>query len=281
MASTDQSKHHSACYLICVYNDRDGLEQSLKSVFADDPLADILILDDGSRIPVTLPDSQPDGITVHLLRQDPNQGLIAALNKGAADILDRGYKYIARLDAADTVEKGRIRAQLDYMEAHPGIALLGTQLRAFDSETNATLFHFNNPCSPKDTANMLKRRNCIAHPSVMIRTEALKQCGLYDHAYKHAEDYELWRRIETRYGVANLPDIYVNKEISPHQVTAQHRQTSNLCRLKIQLRYFKPLDPWCWIGVMRSVLALAVPRTLLLRIKSNRVDSNPEQEKTA
>ncbi len=54
------------CCLICVYNDQSGLEQSLLSVFDDDPLADILVVDDGSTVACTLP-SIPDGFHVTLV----------------------------------------------------------------------------------------------------------------------------------------------------------------------------------------------------------------------
>ena len=148
------------CYLICVYNDQKGLETSLASVFADDPLADILIIDDGSTPEAILPEI-PEKFSVNLHRLKKNAGLIAALNTGLDIILEGGYDYIARLDAGDTVNKGRLEAQFEYMQRNRHVALLGTQLRAFDQISGETLFFFNNPTDPIQVARTLKLRNCV------------------------------------------------------------------------------------------------------------------------
>ena len=146
------------CYLICVYNDQQGLETTLHSVFQDDPLADILIVDDGSASPVEIPQS-PINYDVFLLRLEKNIGLIGALNSGLKYIIEKDYIYTARLDAGDTVNSGRLKAQHDYLEDNPSIGILGTQIRAFNKESGKTLFYFNNPVNHKKTGNILKMKN--------------------------------------------------------------------------------------------------------------------------
>ncbi len=254
------------CYLICVYNDQQGLETTLTSIFQDDPLADLLIIDDGSVSPVVLP-SIPDKFDLTLERIEPNGGLIAALNRGLTYILEHDYEFIARLDAGDTVNQGRLNAQLTYMDANPSVGLLGTQLRAFDQNSGETLFHFNNPTEPSKVSNILKQRNCIAHPSVMMRCEVIRQTGFYGDEYKYAEDYEMWRRIENFCDVANLSKIYVNKEISPNQITAMNRRGSSLSKLKAQIKFFEIFNMHCWLGVGRTILSLLIPRVLLNHTK--------------
>lgn len=257
----------SICYLICVFNDQQGLEKTLASIFDDDPLADILVVDDGSNPAVTLP-QVPAGYKAILLPLPKNMGLIAALNEGLKHIINKEYAYIARVDAGDTVNKGRLQKQLDYMEANTNTGLLGTQLRAFETKTDKTLFHINNPIGAVKTSHTLKMKNCIAHPSVMIRSDAFKKVGFYDPNFKHAEDYEMWRRIDTCFAVDNVADILVNKEITPHQITAVNRRGSALSRLKAQIKYFKFFDLWCWLGVIRSMISLVIPRKLLLFVRS-------------
>lgn len=257
----------SICYLICVFNDQQGLEKTLNSVFLDDPLADVLIVDDGSIPAIMLPEA-PKGFEVTLLLLKQNIGLIGALNEGLNHILEHEYPYIARLDAGDTVNKGRLQTQFSYMEAHPNTGLVGTQLKAFETKTDRTLFHINNPIGAVKTSHTLKMKNCIAHPSVMIRSEAFKKVGFYDPDFKHAEDYEMWRRIDNHYSVDNVPDILVNKEITPSQITAVNRRGSALSRLRAQIKYFKIFDIWCWIGVIRSLISLMIPRFILLFVRS-------------
>ena len=259
---------NSICYLICVFNDQQGVEATLHSVFQDDPLADILIVDDGSQPAVALPEI-PQGYNVILHALPENKGLIAALNEGLEYITSRDYQYIARLDAGDTVEKGRLKAQYDYLEQHSDIGMVGTQLRAFDKTTGETLFHFNNPTGAQKVSNVLKTKNCLAHPSIMARADIFKQVGFYDPDFKYAEDYEMWRRINRVSKVDNLPDVYVNKEISPNQMTATNRSGSNMSKLRAQLKYFELLDIWCWAGVVRTIGALLTPRSVLLFFKSD------------
>lgn len=256
------------CYLICVYNDQQGLESTLASIFQDDPLADILIVDDGSIPAMTIPDA-PKGYKILHLPLEKNIGLIGALNAGLKYIIEKDYIYTARLDAGDTVNTGRLKAQFDYLEERPSIGIVGTQVRAFDEKSGKTLFHFNNPTKPKSVSRKLKIKNCLAHPSVMIRTQAFAISGPYDPSYKYAEDYEMWRRIEKFFGVANLPGTYINKEISPHQMTALNRKGSTLSKLRAQLKYFKPFNIWCWIGIFRSLIALIIPRKLWKILRFN------------
>jgi len=266
--STMSDLQKSICYLICVYNDQQGLESTLRSVFRDAPLADILIVDDGSTPPMVIPDA-PKGYRILHLPLERNIGLIGALNAGIKYIIEKDYIYTARLDAGDTVNEGRLKAQFEYLENHPSIGIVGTQVRAFDKKTGETLFHFNNPTHPKVVSRRLKVKNCLAHPSVMIRTQAFAISGPYDPSYKYAEDYEMWRRIEKFFGAANLKQTYVNKEISPHQMTALNRKGSTLSKLRAQIKYFKFFNLWCWIGVLRSLIALIIPRKLWKILRSN------------
>jgi len=257
------------CYLICVYNDQRGLEVSLRSVFQDAPLADVLIIDDGSADAITLPYQIPDNFNITLKRLPNNKGLIGALNEGLNYIYNKNYEYIARLDAGDLVEQGRLQAQMDYLDRNPQVGLLGTQLRAFNPENNETLFYFNNPTGTKNVSNILKMKNCIAHPSIMARVGVYKKAGFYDQAFYYADDYEMWRRLDKIAQVDNLPHVYVHKEITPNQMTATNRFDSNLSKLRAQIKYFKSTDMWCWLGIVRSILALLTPRGLLLLMKSN------------
>lgn len=252
-------------YLIPSYNDQQALNRTLESIFQAEPLADILVVDDGSKNPVMLGET-PDGFRVTVFRKDQNAGLIAALNTGIEEIKKAGYKYIARLDSGDTVNRGRLKAQLEFLEENPDVGIVGTQMRAFDPETDKTLFFITNPTSPEKASRKLRVRNSLAHPSVMIRTEAFEKAGLYDENFKYAEDYEMWRRIAKHYKVANLPEIYVNKEIVPHQITAQNRSRTILRKLKAQIKYFCPAHLACYIGIMRSLVSLIIPRGVLIFI---------------
>lgn len=274
----------SICYLICVYNDQQGLDTSLQSIYADDPLADIIIIDDGSKTPITINILTPEqtgnsAINTDLVTLKQNVGLPNALNEGVKIILERGYHYLARLDAGDTVNKGRLTAQLSYLEANPNVAIVGTGVRAFDVQNGDTLFEFNNPSDPKDVDRVLKIRNCVPHPTVMMRTDVFKEYGLYDPESIYAEDYELWRRVHQHKKLANLPEIYVNKEISPQQMTSTSRKSGILSSLRTQLRYMNIFSIWCWIGLLRSCFALLIPREIQLKMRYKNYGKSKKESK--
>lgn len=254
------------CYLMSVHDNPQGMLRTLQSIFDDESLGDILIIDDGSRIPLSLPIMPPD-FSVQVIRKELNRGLVEALNTGLGWILAASYRYIARIDAGDIVHKGRLRAQIDYMQAHPLTAVLGTQMDAIDPTTGKTLFPMRNPTDPLPVKKMLRVRNVLAHPSVMIRADAIRQCGLYDARYACAEDYELWRRLARQCDVANLPDIYVSKEITPRQITARLRRRSILSRLHAQLVYFEPFYIHSWYGLIRSLGSFFISRRALLAMR--------------
>ena len=69
------------------------------------------------------------------IHQQTNQGLTAALNKGLE--LARG-KYIMRMDADDVRLPERLARQAEFLEAHPGVGVLGTGAKILDGYGNTS-----------------------------------------------------------------------------------------------------------------------------------------------
>ncbi len=63
-----------------------------------------------------------------LLENDKNRGIVLSLNKG----LDAATgKYIARMDADDIALKNRFERQVEYLDEHKDIGVLGTGICTF------------------------------------------------------------------------------------------------------------------------------------------------------
>lgn len=136
-------------------------------------------------------------------------GLIAALNKGCRTA--RG-KYIARMDADDISLPQRLERQVQYMEGHPEIGVLGTGIRYIDDAGRpGKVLH--NPINPNLVKFYLHLENCIVHPSVMMRREVVKRLGFYDPKAIHAEDYDLWARACSITQIANLHEVLLEYRI--------------------------------------------------------------------
>lgn len=243
--------------LIPVYNDQDGLARTFRSLAADDYPAHIFVVDDGSAVPITLPEAGPSQ-QAFLLRMERNVGITRALNEGIHWAGD-GYRYLARLDAGDLVVPGRFGAQELFLDNHPDHAVVGSW--AIHTDINKrTLFQLNPPTEHEPLMRFMRRRNGIIHPSAMIRMAHLHAVGLYDPAFCGAEDWDLWFRLGKRYKLANLPTAFLVKEMTPHQITA--RPGRHLHGLRVQLRHFD----WsadAALGIARTIvaiMAMPVPR---------------------
>ncbi len=237
---------------MAVYNDPQGMMRTLETIGRDAPLADIVIVDDGSTPPLSL----PVGSDALMLRLPKNGGIARALNHGLAYILARPYEYIARIDAGDRVVPGRLARQRDFLDTHRAVGAVGAQMHAINARSGEFLYQHRNLPDPLKT---LPLRNTLAHPTVMIRADVWRKAGMYDPAYVYAEDYELWHRIARHARLANVPDVLVEKEITPTQITSQKRGQTRAARLRVQWRYFNPSNIYCWFGVARSLVSFVLP----------------------
>ena len=131
-------------------------------------------------------------------------GLAAALNRGIS--LARG-RYIARQDHDDLADPNRIAKQVEFLDAHPGHALVGTRAEIWVGDRPSGKFH-DHPTEDSELRFALLFNNYFVHSSVMMRKAALDEVGVYatDRSRQPPEDYELWSRIARRFRVANLPE---------------------------------------------------------------------------
>lgn len=193
--------------LMSVHNDLQYLHESVDSIlnqtFND---FEFILIDDGST------DGSGDflkGLSdprVKLLVNPSNIGLTASLNLGLE--IARG-KYIARMDADDICELRRLESQVNFLEAHPQIGIVGCSRHLIDENGNTVAIA---PALESDLAIRWKSLmgNPFAHPTVMIRRQVLLDHSLrYDTSFKTAQDYELWTRLLPCTQAANLPEPLV------------------------------------------------------------------------
>lgn len=253
------------CVLIPVWKDQAGLDRTLETL-ARDPLPfDIVVVDDGSPVPVTCPD-RAGSHPVMLRRLPENRGIEHALNAGLELILERGHAYVARLDCGDIPLEGRLARQADYLDAHPDVGILGTWARCVD-EDGAYLFTLR---LPADHDGIMRRQRYTAgllHPTVMIRADALRASGLYSDRYKTAEDCDLFFRVGRHYRLANIPEPLTEYIISPDGTTTRRRRRTLVSRLRLQRDNFTWSDPHAWLGIGQTLIFLVVPFGWIVAVK--------------
>ncbi len=208
---------------------RDAVRSVLSQTFSD---FELLIIEDP---PFTDLLSGLDDPRIHLHRNDTRLGLAGSLKLGTE--LARA-PLIARLDADDVCEPDRLERQLAFLREHPEVDVYGSRITIIDAAGQPIAQRLL-PLTHDEIAAALRRYNCISHPSVMMRREAVLGAGGYDAGRAHLEDYELWCRMLTRGArFANSPQPLLRYRFHPGALKFQdvHREIRGL--REIRARYF-------------------------------------------
>lgn len=253
------------CVLIPVWKDQAGLLRSLESLASDPVPFDIIVVDDGSPEPIACAEWYGSH-AVMLQRFSENRGIEHALNAGLETILARDYTYVARLDCGDLPLPGRLARQMTFLDGAPKVGIVGTWARCVN-ENGEYLFTLR---LPADHEAILRKQHYVPgllHPTVMIRTDALRTVGLYSDRYRTAEDYDLFVRIGRTYQLANIPEVLTTYVVSETGTTASKRKKNLVARLRIQLNNFSPTRPHAYLGIARTIAFMGIPFDWLVAVK--------------
>jgi glycosyltransferase involved in cell wall biosynthesis len=203
--------------LMPVYNGELYLQEAIDSIlnqtFRD---FELLIIDDCST----------DGsVDIAKAYTDPRVKVIAnPYNQGLRVILNQGNRlakaeYIARMDCDDISLPQRLAKQVEYLDRHPDIAIVGAQSIYIDPRgkifPNQRMFRC--PLAPSSIGWTASYECPFVHPLVMYRKQILwDKLGGYDESITLAEDFEMWLRLlEHNYQGANLNETLLKYRIHP------------------------------------------------------------------
>lgn len=172
---------------------------------------------------IAVNDSSTDE-TPHILsiwaQQDPrvrvvdtgSSGLVNALNAG---IREARCPLIARMDADDLAYPRRFEKQVRAFDVEPELVACGTHVRYFPREIvrdGALRYEtwLNSLVEPQHIERDMFVECAIAHPTLMVRAEALRAVGGYrDRGWP--EDYDLVLRLYSRRSrMRNIPDVLLD-----------------------------------------------------------------------
>ena len=123
---------------------------------------------------------------VSLINDGVNKGLVFRLNESTH--LAKG-KYYARMDADDIMHPDRLQKQVDYMEEHANVDVLGTGCYIIDLNNKIT--GERSASNDNWSVNSLAKGSGFVHPSVIGKTSWFV-INQYDEDWTRAEDYYLW-----------------------------------------------------------------------------------------
>lgn len=189
--------------LLPVYNAAPYVQEAIESILSQTYRRfELIIVNDGS--------TDGSGQIIKAMH-DPRIRIIEQRNRGLSVALNRAIAvaqgaYLARQDADDISLPRRFERQVEFLEEHSTVGMVGTwaEIRSH----NPSLVKVYAP--PSDSALLkfeLLFDNPFVHSSMMIRRQAIEQVGAYDEgASVRAEDYELWSRVAQKCEVGNLPE---------------------------------------------------------------------------
>ena len=145
-------------------------------------------------------------------------------------------KYIARMDDDDKSYPERLQKQVEYMELHPEIGILGTFAETF---MNCHDIWNSYPTDPEQAAIGLLRGTVLCHPTVMMRVSELQKYNLQYNPEVFTEDYDLWARAVKYLKISNLPEILYGYRASGMNVTVNQETKIHSSHLKIMRLQFE------------------------------------------
>ena len=207
--------------IMAVYNGVDYLDEAIKSIL-EQTLADFefLILDDGSKdnsLKIIQKYASYDSRIIVITRE--NRGFAFSLNEMLT--ISKG-KYIARMDQDDIALPDRFKLQIQYLENHPNVAVLGGGCHMIDHK-GRYLTSFTHPETDAEIQSKILAGHCaISHPSAMIRREILMSNGGYDLDFGLVEELDLWLRLGEKAELANLQEPIIKYRLHSKSVSEKN-----------------------------------------------------------
>jgi len=217
---TKHNQNPLVSVIIPVYNGAPFLAETIHSVqqstFTD---FEIILIDDGSK-DASREMCQAfaklyDNVRFHGF--DENRGLGRVLNWGLENT--RGT-YICRINQDDEMTPDRIQKQVDFLNTHQDVVLVGSWLLVEDENGDRRINRFL-----KDDAEIKKSWLYLSpcwDASVMYRRDSAVQVGGYIQSFWPADDLHMWYRLGKVGKIANIQEPLVKIKFHTAAASVKH-----------------------------------------------------------
>lgn len=238
------------------------LQQALKSIWDDQTVKpdEIVIVKDG---PLTeglnfVIENYCITAPIKILQLEKNMGLGNALSYGIQLCKN---EIIARMDSDDISLPDRFFKQWEYLNDHPEISIISSNIDEFEFDVNKITATRKVPQSHEEIVKFAKSRNPMNHMAVMFRKQDVIKAGNYQ-AFNGYEDYYLWiRMFQLGFKGANIPESLVKARIGNNMIARRQGIDYFKQELKLQTTFYK-IGFINFFYFMKNIFCRALPRLL-------------------
>ena len=167
-----------------------------------------------------------------------NQGEPAVM-QFAMDMLNyMNVEYVARMDADDICVPHRFERQVQYLDEHPEIDILGSNALLFNDEQTDKMSKISTlPLLDKDIkAHFSLARDHIINPSSMWRHSSIKALNINYAQTATAPDFHMWVQCALhKKTFANLPEPLLLYRLHPGQESKKQEKISEAVQYSMEL----------------------------------------------
>ena len=199
--------------LMVNYNRGTTIGESIKSVLAQTYTdLELIIVDDGSTDDSCSVIESIKDPRIKLYRLEQNEHISHATNYGFQKVTGA---YLARIDSDDVWYPQKLEKQITFLKNNPEYKICFAWIDLIDEYGNSineqqkellgvfeTTFQGQSDCLHR----FFFGGNCLSHPSVVMRTELMRETGDFNLAYMQSHYFDYWVRIAKKY------PIYVMQE---------------------------------------------------------------------
>lgn len=149
--------------------------------------------------------------------------------------------YLARFDADDIAEPQRLATQLAFLDAHPDVDIVGSDLTLIDGRGERIGVR-RYPRSHDEIVRAMRRFNAIASPTVMFRRAVFETSGGWsEQPVMPVRDYDwISRMIQAGHRVANIAEALVRYRIHRGGVKRKSLRASIRATIAVKRQYWWP-----------------------------------------
>ena len=257
------------------YSFARSMESVLSQSFDD---FEFIICDDGSHDNTweLLSEYAERDARIKLIKNEKNLGLAASLNRCIE--LSEG-ELIARHDLDDYNDPDRFKKQIDFLDAHMEISVLGCCAVLFDEGGVWGNEKFPETVDKKD----FLFTSPYKHGSVIIRRDALIKAGCYRVAKEtyRTEDYDLFMTLATFTLGANLQE-YLYFFCEDKGARRRRKYRYRIDESRVRYRGFKKLGlmPKGILYVIKPLIVGLIPSFILEKLKNKSARRNKIKKTT-